>query len=128
MNHAINDIGIARQIGNYSDAIEVRPNLRWLLTSGTPGLSLEGNLPADIIGQAELAWAHVIRMLGNVGMGVEDIVKATHYLTRAEDIAAYGKVRSRFLGDVRPASMLLIVPQLVRPEFLLEIEIIAAKA
>jgi 2-iminobutanoate/2-iminopropanoate deaminase len=128
MNHTINDIGIARQIGNYSDAIEVRPNLRWLLTSGTPGLSLEGNLPTDITGQAELAWTHIIRMLANVGMGVEDIVKATHYLTCAEDISDYGKVRSRFLGEVRPASMLLVVPQLVRPEFLLEIEIIAAKA
>jgi enamine deaminase RidA (YjgF/YER057c/UK114 family) len=128
MNHIINDVGVARQIANYSDAIEVRPNLRWLLTSGTPGLSLEGDLPADITGQAELAWSHVIRMLENAGMSVGDIVKATHYLTRAEDIPAYGKVRSRFLGDARPASMLLIVPQLVRPEFLLEIEIIAAKA
>jgi hypothetical protein len=37
-------------------------------------------------------------------------------------------VRSRYLGDARPASMLLIVPGLVRPEFLLEVEAIAAKA
>ncbi len=81
-----------------------------------------------ISGQAELAWAHVIRMLEGAGMTVGDIVKATHYLTRAEDIAAYGKVRTQFLGDVRPASMLLIVPQLVRPEFLLEIEVVAARA
>jgi 2-iminobutanoate/2-iminopropanoate deaminase len=29
---------------------------------------------------------------------------------------------------VKPASMLLVVPQLVRPEFLLEVEVIAAKA
>ncbi|WP_158902093.1 RidA family protein [Burkholderia sp. L27(2015)] len=128
MPHKIIEIGVARQIANYSDAIEVQPNLRWLVTSGTPGLPIEGELPADITGQAELAWAHVIRMLDGAGMTVGDIVKATHYLTRAEDIAAYGKVRTKFLGDVRPASMLLIVPQLVRPEFLLEIEVVAAKA
>jgi len=128
MNHTIIEIGVARQIANYSDAIEVRPNLRWLLTSGTPGLSTDGSLPKDITGQAELAWGHVVRMLEKAGMTVTDIVKATHYLTRAEDIPAYGKVRTRFLGDTRPASMLLIVPQLVRPEFLLEIEIVAAKA
>ena len=48
-------------------------------------------------------------------------------LTHAEDIPAYAKVRSRFLGSARPASMLLIVPELVRPEFLLEIEAVAAK-
>lgn len=128
MKHAIHDIGVARQIGTYSDAIEVGPNLRWLLTSGTPGLATDGDLPKDISGQTELAWKHVISMLERAGMTVADIVKVTQYLTRAEDIAAYGKVRTRFLGDVRPAAMLLVIPQLVRPEFLVEVEIVAAKA
>jgi len=36
-------------------------------------------------------------------MTVADIVKVTQYLTRADDIAAYAKVRSRFLGQVRPS-------------------------
>jgi 2-iminobutanoate/2-iminopropanoate deaminase len=128
MKHAIHDIGVARQIGAYSDAIEVGPNLRWLLTSGTPGLATDGDLPKDISGQTELAWKHVISMLERAGMTVADIVKVTQYLTRAEDIAAYGKVRTRFLGDVRPAAMLLVIPQLVRPDFLVEVEIVAAKA
>ena len=128
MKHAIHDIGVARQIGAYSDAIEIRPNLRWLLTSGTPGLATDGDLPKDISGQTELAWKHVISMLERAGMTVADIVKVTQYLTRAEDIPAYGKVRTRFLGDVRPAAMLLVIPQLVRPEFLVEVEIVAAKA
>jgi 2-iminobutanoate/2-iminopropanoate deaminase len=128
MTHTIHDVGIANQIGSYSDAIEAKPNLRWLMTSGTPGLSVGGDLPKDITGQAELAWQHVISLLENADMTVADIVKVTQYLTRAHDIAAYAKVRSRFLGEVRPASMLLIIPQLVWPEILVEIEIIAAKA
>ena len=45
---AIHDIGIARQIGTYSDAIEVPANARWLFTSGTPGLTEDGTLPTDI--------------------------------------------------------------------------------
>lgn len=128
MTHTIHDIGVANLIAAYSDAIEARPNLRWLLTSGTPGLSTTGDLPRDISRQAERAWQHVLRMLELAGMTVADIVKVTQYLTRAEDIRAYGKVRTRFLGDARPASMLMIIPQLVRPEFLLEIEIVAARA
>lgn len=128
MTHTIHDIGVASLIAAYSDAIEARPNLRWLLTSGTPGLSTTGDLPPDISGQAERAWQHVLRMLELAGMTVADIVKVTQYLTRAEDIRSYGKVRTRFLGDARPASMLMIIPQLVRPEFLLEIEIVAARA
>ncbi len=128
MNLTIHDVGIARQIGTYSDAIEVKPNSRWLLTSGTPGLTEAGDLPADVTGQTELAWQHLIRMLEKAGMVVADIVKVTQYLTRAEDIPAYVKVRKQILGDVRPAFMLLVVPQLVRPEFLVEIEIMAARA
>jgi enamine deaminase RidA (YjgF/YER057c/UK114 family) len=81
MAHTIHDIGVASQIGSYSDAIEAKPNLRWLMTSGTPGLAVNGDgLPKDITGQA------------------------------------------------RPASMLLVIPQLVWPEILVEVEIIAAKA
>jgi enamine deaminase RidA (YjgF/YER057c/UK114 family) len=87
-----------------------------------------GDLPKDITGQAELAWQHVISLLEKADMTLADIAKVTQYLTRAHDIAAYAKVRSRFLGEVRPASMLLIIPQLVWPEILVEIEIIAAKA
>ena len=128
MPHTIHDIGVASQIGDYSDAIEAGPNLRWLVTSGTPGLSTTGDLPDDIEGQARLAWEHVARMLERAGMTVADVVKVSQYLTRAEDIPAYANVRTRFLGDARPASMLLVVPQLVRPEFLVEVEIIAAKA
>ena len=127
MSYKFQDIGVARQIAAYSDAVEVQPNLRWLLTSGTPGLSKAGHLPEDISGQAELAWQHIVEMLKQANMQIADAIKVTQYLRRAEDITAYGKVRTRFLGELRPASMLLIVPQLVRPEFLVEIEVIAAR-
>jgi enamine deaminase RidA (YjgF/YER057c/UK114 family) len=126
MTNRIHDIGVARQIGSYSDAMEVSPNSRWLFTSGTPGLALSGNLPSDITGQAELAWTHIVLMLERANMTVKDLVKVTHYLLRADDIPAYVTVRSKFLGDVRPASILLIIPGLVRDDFLLEIEAYAA--
>ena len=61
-------------------------------------------------------------------MALADVVKVTQYLTRAEDIAAYAKVRSCFLGDIEPASMVLVIPQLVRPDFIVEVDVIAAKA
>lgn len=125
--HSAIDVGVARQIGAYSDAVEVAADMRWLYTAGTPGLALDGKLPTDIAGQAELAWTHIVAMLGKAGMDVHDLVKVTHYLLRASDIPDYVKVRARYLGEARPASMLLIVPGLVRPEFLLEVEAIAAK-
>jgi enamine deaminase RidA (YjgF/YER057c/UK114 family) len=127
MSHiSIHDIGVAKQIGTYSDATETSRNVRWLHTSGTPGLGASGTLPRDITGQAELAWENIILLLQNASLTVADVVKVTQYLTRAEDIPAYAIVRERFLGEARPASMLLVIPQLVRAEFLIEIEVIAA--
>ncbi len=127
MANLSHNIGVASQIGKYSDAVEVSPNTRWLFTAGTPGLALDGNLPNDITEQAEIAWTHIVTMLNRARMDVQDLVKVTHYLLRADDVPAYVKVRAKFLGDARPASMLLIVPELVKPNFLLEIEAIAAK-
>ena len=128
MTHKIHDIGVATRIGTYSDAVEAAPNQRWLFTSGTPGMDAAGDLPDDITTQAELAWGHILTMLDRAGMAVNDLVKITQYLTRAEDIPAYAKVRARMLGDARPASMMLVVAALPRPQFLLEIEAVAARA
>jgi 2-iminobutanoate/2-iminopropanoate deaminase len=126
--HTSHDLGIASQIGKYSDAVAVEPNLRWLVISGTPGLSTTGDRPGDIAGQARLAWEHIVRMPERAGMTTADVVKVTQYLTRPEDIPADAEVRTRFLGEARPASMLLVIPQLVRPDFVVEVEIIAARA
>jgi 2-iminobutanoate/2-iminopropanoate deaminase len=128
MPHTSHNIGVAAQIGKYSDAIETAPNLRWLFTSGTPGLLRDKKLPPNITGQAELAWQHILAILRSADMTVDDIIKVTQYLTRAEDVADYAKVRSRVLGEARPAFMLLVVPQLIWPEVLLEIEVVASKA
>jgi enamine deaminase RidA (YjgF/YER057c/UK114 family) len=96
MSHVINDIGIASQIGAYSDVIEIRPNLRWLLASSTLRLSPTGDLPNEISGQAELAWKHVVHMLRHASMTVADTVKVTQYLTRLEDIRVYAEVSRTF--------------------------------
>lgn len=126
--NVLHNIGIAQQVGKYGDAIEVPPHARWLMTAGTPGLAPDGTLPDGMTAQAEQAWSNIIDMLQRAGMSVDDLVKVTQYVTRESDIPAYVQVRSRVLGDARPASMLLVTPAFVRPEFLVEIDVVAAKA
>jgi 2-iminobutanoate/2-iminopropanoate deaminase len=127
MANKICDIGVARQIGTYSDAVAVPAGARWLYTAGTPGLSAAGMLPSDIVGQTEVAWINLITILEQADMTVHDLVVITQYLLKSSDIPAYAKARAHYLGDARPASMLLVVPALVRPDFLLEISACAAK-
>jgi 2-iminobutanoate/2-iminopropanoate deaminase len=120
--------GIARHIGSYSDGVEIVGAQRILYVSGTPGIDHEsGHLPDSFSGQAELAWINVIRILSEADMGVEDIVKLTQHLIRREDLVAYREIRSRYLGDCAPASMLTLLPGLVWPNMLIELEVVAAR-
>lgn len=125
--NTIRNVGVAAKIGSYSDAIEISSGSRWLITSGTPGLDAQGQLPEDFAGQATQAWENVLRMLAAAGMGVDDIVKITQTLTRPGDLEAYRPIRAKYLGSARPASMLTFVDQLVWPNMMFELEVVAAK-
>jgi 2-iminobutanoate/2-iminopropanoate deaminase len=126
MSHTAIEVGAAKHIGRYSDAIETASGLRWLHTSGTPGVADDGTLPAGIEAQSRLAWKYILAALAEARMTTADIVKVTTSLTDAKNIAGYAKVRAEVLGDLRPAFMLQVITQLIKPEILVEIEIIAA--
>ena len=59
-------------------------------------------------------------------MGIENLVKVTVYLTGPEHIDGWRAAQKDAFGDVVPASTLLIISALARPEFLVEVEAIAA--
>ena len=126
MSHTPHDIGISRHIGKYSDAVEAASGLRWLFTAGTPGVRPDGTLADDIAGQSQQAWANVRAALAEARMGLEDIVKVNTTLISAEHIPAYVKVRAEVMGELRPAFMMQIVEQLIKPGLLVEIEVVAA--
>lgn len=125
MPKAIN-VGVAAKIGKYSDAVLVDNVKRQLHVSGTPGIRKDGTIPDDFAEQADLAWQNLVEILQAAGMGVQNLVKINQYLLRAEDIRTYGPIRLKHLGDHRPASMLSVVPGLVKPEILFEIEAVAS--
>jgi 2-iminobutanoate/2-iminopropanoate deaminase len=112
----------------YSHGIELPPNARLLYCAGQLGIKADGSFASpEIRGQAEQAWRNVGAVLQAAGMGFENIVKLTHYLTRHEDLAAYREVRAQFLGKLAPASTLLVISALARPEALIEVEVVAAQ-
>jgi hypothetical protein len=51
--------------------IDYETVLRWLHTSGTPGLGENKKLPEDITGQSELAWEHILGLLREADMTVD---------------------------------------------------------
>lgn len=127
MFKSMNPEGVAPPFRHYVHAIEVPPNCRWLSISGQIGVAPDGTVPDGITAQSELAWANNLKILEANGMGIENIVKVIQYLTRVEDRDAHFEVRNRYLGVHTPTSTLLFVSALAQPEFVVEVEISAAK-
>jgi len=113
---------------SYHHGVEVPPNARWLSVAGQVGKGPDGTVPPSFEKQCEHVWDNILAVLAESGMGPQDIVKVTTFLTRKEDIGASRTVRDKKLGTIAPTSTLLIVAGLAAPEFLVEIEAIAAKA
>ena len=113
--------------GGYSQALEIPAGARLLFTAGQVGVAPDGSTADGFAAQADQTWANILALLAEGGMGVEDIVKITGYIVGHENFPAYAAARKKALGGIRPASTAIIVPALALPEWLVEIEAVAAK-
>src|SRR5205814_5411781 len=107
---------IAPPAALYVHGMEIPDNARWLFISGQVGMHPDGRPGADAREQVEIIWRNIVTILASAGMGVTDIVKLTTYSTAAEHLPVLREVRERVLHGYLPASTLLIVAGLAKPE------------
>ena len=119
---------VVAPFSNYSQAIEVAAGARWLYISGQVGVAADGTFGEGFEAQCDCAWKNVINLLEAAGMGISDLVKVRVFLTRAEDIPAHRAQRNRILGEVRPASAMVVISSLAHPKWLIEVEAVAARS
>jgi enamine deaminase RidA (YjgF/YER057c/UK114 family) len=114
----------------YSHGVEVPPGLRWVLTSGQLGIGPDDQVPADARAQADLCFANCAAILAEAGMGPEDVLRINAFVTDRAHMPAYMAARDAWLAGAarKPASTLVIVSGFTRAEFLVEVEVTAAKA
>ena len=122
-----NPPSIAAPMALYVHANEVPANARWLFVSGQVGAHPDGRVGASALEQTEIIWHNIEAILASAGMGLRDIVKVTTYSISADHLPALKDVRDRMLQGHLPASTLLIVNALARPEWLVEVEVYAAR-
>jgi enamine deaminase RidA (YjgF/YER057c/UK114 family) len=94
---------------------------------GQTAMDLDGNIVGigDAAAQAENAMACAKVLLEEAGSGLQDVVKIVIYITdRAYREPVY-RVVGRWLKGVYPVSTGIIVQGLAKPEYLMEIDIIA---
>ena len=117
---------VAAPLSSYSHGVEVPANARWLNISGQVAVAVDGSIPAGIEAQADLVFRNIVEVLASAGMTVADLVRINTYIVDTGDMAGFRKVRDRYVGSVAPASTMIAISALARPEFLIEVEAVAA--
>ena len=96
--------------------------------AGTTGYDYTAmTMPADITSQTRNCFKTIEATLKDGGFTLADIVRATYYLTDANDADAHFAVCGEVLGDIRPAATLVAVTALYKPEMKIEIEVTAKR-
>lgn len=129
MNQQIAPPTIAPPAANYAHAVLTERAEFWLHTSGVVPISPDGSVPEAIADQAEVVWANLLAILREAGMAPSDVVSVTTYVV-VDHMAALPSVmqaRDRALDGHRAASTLVTVPALARPEWKMEIALVAAR-
>jgi len=123
----IRPVDIAAPAANYAHAVLTEGASRWLHTSGVVPVAPDGSTPADLAEQAALVWSNIAAMLRDAGMTSGDIVSVTTYVVVGEDLGPVMAARDAALGEHRAASTLVTVPALARPQWRMEVAVIAAR-
>ncbi len=127
MNRPIEPSTIAAPAASYAHAVLSESPTCWLHTSGVVPVAPNGSTPADIGEQAELVWENIAAILDEAQMTSSDVVSVTTYVVVGEALADVMAARDRALGGHLAASTLVTVPALARPEWKMEIAVVASR-
>ena len=116
-----------RAPAGYSQLVEVRGG-RTLYISGQVALDSSGNVvgPGDFSAQVKQVFANLKARLDEAGASFNSVVKLNFYLLDADNLPIVRDVRDTYVNrEQPPASTLVVVKQLFRPELLVEVDAIA---
>lgn len=117
---------IAPPFARYSHGMEVPAGWRLVACSGQLGMAADGTVPDSAREQADLCFANIGAILAEARMTLADIVRINAYVSDRAHMQGYMDSRDAHVGAPPPASTLVIVSGFTRPEFKVEIEVIAA--
>ena len=112
----------------YSYGVEIPPGHRILICSGQLGIDPADRVPGTVEEQTQLCFRNIEAVLKDAGLRLADVVRINAFVTGREHLKGYMAARDQFVSDPPPASTLMIVSGFSRPEFLVEVEVIAASA
>lgn len=117
----------AKPVANYKMATRIDGG-RLLYISGQVAWDASGNIvgKGDVSAQARQTFENLRGVLQAAGGDLSNLMKITTYITRIEDFPAVAAARSAVFSGELPASTLIVVKSLFHPDFLIEVEGVAA--
>jgi enamine deaminase RidA (YjgF/YER057c/UK114 family) len=115
----------------YSQVVDVRAG-RFIFIAGQTALDQKGDLvgKSDFAEQAAQVFRNLSAALQSVGCTASNLVKLTVFLRNMDNLSTYREARNRFFATTTPpaapAVTLVEVSRLYGPDFMIEIEAIAA--
>jgi reactive intermediate/imine deaminase len=111
----------------YTHIVEVTGPNRTIYISGQIAYDKDGKVvgAGDMKAQAEQVFRNLEAALTAAGAKFSDVVKMNSYITDMSKVQAVRDVRAKYFTTAAPASTFVEVKGLVRPELLLEIEVVA---
>lgn len=128
MSKPLNPPSIHPPFARYVHGVEVPSGSRLVFCSGQLGITPDAQIPEGVEAQAALCFDAIAAILSEAGMGLADLVRLNAFVVGREHLKGYMEARDRVLGANPPASTLMIVSGFARPEFLVEVEAVAARS
>ena len=117
----------AKPVANYKMATRLEGG-RLLYIAGQVAWDASGNIAGkgDVRVQARQVFQNLRGVLQAAGGDLKDLMKITTYITTIENFPAVAEARSEVFRGELPASTLIVVKALFHPDFLIEVEGVAA--
>ncbi|QLC21852.1 RidA family protein [Parasphingopyxis sp. CP4] len=94
-----------------------------ILVAGTGPIEPDGSsTPGDAADQARRCFAIIEAAIVELGGSLSDVVRTRMFVTDAADGERIGAIHGELFGEIRPASTMVVVAALLRPEWRVEIE------
>jgi 2-iminobutanoate/2-iminopropanoate deaminase len=123
----LNPTTIHPPFANYAHGVEIPSGARIVFCSGQLGIARDGAVPERVEDQARLCFQAIAAILEEAEFTLADVVRLNAYVSSAEHLSGYMRVRDEFVSSPAPASTLMVVSGFARPVFKVEIEAIAAR-
>jgi enamine deaminase RidA (YjgF/YER057c/UK114 family) len=127
MNEPVAPSSIAPPAANYHHGVVLTGSSRVLHTAGVVPIAPDGTVPDELAEQATVVWANLAAIVDGAGLEMSDIVSVTTYVVLGRDLSVVMAARDRALNGHRAASTLVYVPALARPEWQMEVALVAAR-